>query len=85
MKISKAYLSKQIKNIIKEQVALETISAELAKTSITDPELFKDPAVIMEKFNSIFEIAGVIYENQMMLKENILELEEKINSLEISS
>ena len=51
MKISKKYLSEQIKNIIKEQVALETISAELAKTSITNPELFKDPAVIMEKFN----------------------------------
>lgn len=84
MKINKAYLNREIKKIIKEQIELGTISSELSKTSVTDPELFKDPAVVMERFNTIFEVVGVIFDNQMLLKEKIANLEEKINSLEVS-
>ena len=84
MKINKTYLNREIKKIIKEQIELETISSELSKTSITDQELFKDPAIVMERFNTIFEVVGVIFDNQMLLKEKIVDLEEKINSLKIS-
>ena len=85
MKINKAYLNREIKKIIKEQIELETISSELSKTSVTDPELFKDPAVIMERFNTIFEVVGVIFDNQMLLKEKIANLEEKISALEVQT
>jgi hypothetical protein len=85
MKVTKEYLYRQIKHIIKEQVDLEVINAELSKTSITDPEIFNDPAVIMEKFNTIFEIAGIIYDNQIIIKNKISELEVLIDTLEKSS
>ena len=84
MKINKTYLNREIKKIIKEQIELEAISSELSKTSVIDPELFKDPTVVMERFNTIFEVVGVIFDNQMLLKEKIADLEEKINSLEVS-
>ena len=84
MKIRKEYLSRQIKNIIEEHVALELVNAELAKTSVTNSDLFKDPDIIMEKFNSIFEVAGIIFDNQKLLEGKITALEAKIDALELN-
>ncbi len=79
MKISRKQL-----NILVEKVLVETKLAydTVDKTTITDPEAFRDPEIVMAQFHKLMSAAGNTWDNTKVIESWLEELESRIIDLE---
>lgn len=79
MKISRKQLNILVKKVLVEN---KLAYAAVDKTTITDPEAFKDPEIVMAQFHKLISAAGNTRDNTRVIDSWLQELESRIVDLE---
>ena len=79
MKLSRKRLRMLVEKVIVEN---KMAHAAVDKTTITDPEAFRDPEIVMAQFHKLMSAAGNTWDNTKVIESWLQELESRIVKLE---